>query len=191
MPVTVAATAAAVAIGRDGSRPLLKREVEGARKDALCGGPPCATWRHHLQKSALSSYARRPPLLWTSGRDPPLVARRRHASTASPSQVFVSAVSRPTRPTASGDCQLHPSRPGMFQCRSQSPGREAPCRRTCLPVSCYTRLLVLSRHTVRGTSNKSIEGCVVTDCKRRPSGGLPGRGRPCPLGPRDEPRPLS
>ena len=54
-----------------------------------------------------------------------------------------------------------------------------------LPASsCYTRLLVLSHHIVRGTSNKSIEGGVVTDCKRRPSRGLPGRGRPSlPFGP--------
>ena len=171
---------------------VLKRGVEGARKHALRGGPPFATSRNHLQKSALSSYARRPPLLWTSGRDPPLVARRRHASTASPSRAFVPALSRPTRPNARVNC-THRGPVTMFQCRSQSPGRRAgSAMPPDLPASsCYTRLLVLSHHIVRGTSNKSIEGGVVTDCKRRPSRGLPGRGRPCPLAPRDEPRPLS
>ena len=96
----------------------------------------------------------------------------------------MSAVSRPTRPSASGDCQLHSSRPGMFQCRSQSPGREAPCRRTCLPVLAIPDCSC-SRITVRGTSSKSIEVGVVTDCKRRPSGGLPaaGSGAPLPFGP--------
>ena len=167
---------------------VLKRGVEGARKHALRGGPPFATSRNHLQKSALSSYARRPPLLWTSGRDPPLVARRWHASTASPFRAFVPAVSPPTRPTARVNC-THRGPVTMFQCRiaNRRAGSAMPPH---LPASsCYTRLLVLSHHIVRGTSNKSIEGGVVTDCKRRPSRGLPGL--PCPLAPRDEPRPLS
>ena len=51
----MAAAAAAVAIGERQQVCLLKREVEGARKHALCGGPPFATCRHHLQKSTLSS----------------------------------------------------------------------------------------------------------------------------------------
>ena len=90
------------------------------------------SWRHRLQKSALSSYARRPPLLWTSGRDPLLVARRRHASTASPSRAFAPAVSRPTRPTARVNC-THRGPVTMFQCRSQSRSAMPP-HPTCLPV---------------------------------------------------------
>lgn len=61
--------------------------------------------------SRRAPFLRRPPLLWTSGRDPPLVAHRRQASTASPSRASLFAVNRSTRPTASGGYQLQPTRP--------------------------------------------------------------------------------
>ena len=170
---------------------LLKRGIEGAHKHALCCGPPLATWRHHLQKSALSSYARRPPLLWTSGRDPPLVARRRHASTASPSRAFVPALSRPTRPTARVNC-THRGPVTMFQCRSQSPGGKRHAAAPACQFLLYPTARALASHCARDLQQIYRRGCrVVTDCKRRPSRGLPGQGRPCPLAPRDEPRPLS